>query len=111
MDRREELIARCEAVVNAPKGELPTPLIAHASDCALLLSALRGMQEWIPVVERLPERDTDVLVFAGWIDVATFEPKNKRIASQQWFSEPAGINPFFSITHWSALPKPPGGVE
>ena len=57
MTARENLIERIEAVFNPPKGHVPTPLIAHAADCALLLEALRAVPQWIPVSEWLPERE------------------------------------------------------
>ena len=109
MDRLEELIARCKAVVNAPKGELPTPLIAHASDCALLLAALQALKSpWVEVGERLPEVECEVMVYRP-------NARSKRtigiLTLRVIWQSPVSNFSMGEVTHWSALPKPPGGVE
>ena len=111
MDRLEELIARCRAVVNAPKGELPTPLIAHASDCALLLAALQALKSpWVEVSERLPKLHERVMILGKDPDGEPHHFLANWNGNKIGF---LGVNGFrhSDVTHWSALPKPPGGVE
>jgi hypothetical protein len=65
--------------------------------------------EWIPVTERLPEPDVDVLVFMpkqsdiqGGVYIA-------RLSSMEFlkgtFSTHFGFG--FEVTHWTPLPAPP----
>ena len=60
------------------------------------------LQGWIPVTERLPENDDDVLTFSkyelfpgGNIDVMCYYPR-----AQRWEIDR-------NITHWMPLPQPP----
>jgi len=62
---------------------------------------------WVKCSERLPDRDTEVLVFCGWIMSAIYQPAVKRRGNDVWYAEQAGINPVFHVTHWMPLPKPP----
>ena len=76
----------------------------------------QAAQQWIPVSERLPEKEnTRYLVMVGepygkysWPDVAVFMPVKRRKKAWKWYMEPAGINPIVAgITHWMPLPEPP----
>lgn len=78
------------------------------------------MSEWISVKDRLPEHDTDVLVFAegkyeGFIGLTVIAITH--IGNQKfWHDSPdrwEWVSPWqyfmtdYEITHWMSLPKPP----
>ncbi len=70
------------------------------SDCINAVPPVTpARKEWIPVSERLPEEDTDVLItngigiYVGWIDV----DRNK------WLTD---HNTMDSIVAWMPLPQP-----
>jgi len=73
------------------------------------ITALLDSGGWVKVDDGLPEKNTTVQVHCGWVDVATYEPKHKRIKSHAWYQEPAGINPNLTVTHWQPLPPLPKG--
>ena len=54
---------------------------------------------WIPVTERLPEKETPVIVTDG-VDVG------EGMLFKSWWYSPADIDTEH-ITHWMPLPKPP----
>ena len=64
-------------------------------------------EEWISILDKVPEKDTQVLCFygKGYVDVLEY-----------WYDE-AGHKVFFNppisnicdVTHWMRLPKPPKG--
>ena len=69
-------------------------------------------QKWIPVTERLPESQNDVLVVAFWhenwqtmIGWHSDFGKKWRVAKPHGEFEPGGV------THWMPLPEPPKEVE
>jgi len=57
---------------------------------------------WIPVSERLPERDTAVLVHTDMdgTHAASFD-------GEEWFCDYGGAWLFPNVTHWMPLPEPP----
>jgi hypothetical protein len=64
---------------------------------------------WIPVTERLPEPETDVLTFCcGNIDILTYR-YNRRGLACFMFRDDCGYwkETFGKITHWMPLPEPP----
>ena len=69
------------------------------------------MQKWISVKDRLPEKDSRVLVYFrsdknGGIDDCYFSGMRNRFVLYHTFEEvPDGI----TITHWMPLPEPPKG--
>ncbi len=75
-----------------------------------MLASIEKSGGWISVEERLPEKNTTCLVFCGWVDVATYEPKMKhpKRKNYSWFVEPAGINPNLNVIYWQPLPPLPG---
>jgi len=77
--------------------------------CDMALAHLEACEQepWFKCSERLPDRDTEVLVFCGWIMSAIYQPAVKRRGNDVWYAEQAGINPVFHVTHWMPLPKPP----
>ena len=65
------------------------------------LSKLKEQQRWIPVTERLPEDDDDVLIMSsGSISMGYYSVYNEYWADY--------INVYNSdVTHWMPLPEPP----
>lgn len=69
------------------------------------------VQEWIPVTERLPSDEKEVLVYYGFGDLRfmhmgiltyyCFDP------NPHWQHEGTGMK----ITHWMPLPQPPKGAD
>lgn len=82
------------------------PLLQQAADAIEELSKPR----WIPVTERLPENDQDVLVMVHWRDY----PENMMCYGRKyktrwylWNGELGELIKGFDITHWMPLPQPP----
>ena len=69
------------------------------------LSKLKEQQRWIPVTERLPEDDDDVLIMSsGSISMGYYSVYNEYWADY--------INVYNSdVTHWMPLPEPPKEEE
>lgn len=66
--------------------------------------------EWQPI-ETAPRVDGEyLLLWCGWPETGCAVDKPKR-GKRDWYSEPAGINPIFHVTHWMPLPPPPLGAE
>ena len=92
-----------------------TAAVQAVSDaCVLAVAALREQEErrWIPVTERFPETDYDVLVAASGNPVKNVRLENSlELASyskdEGWILEcwPEWENP--KITCWMPLPEPP----
>lgn len=65
--------------------------------------------KWIPVAERMPEKDVDVLVWNGchiWVsDFFTWHIGS--IGIDSWRKPQYSADP----THWMPLPEPPKEVE
>ena len=82
------------------------------------------VQEWIPVTERLPERDKEVLLIVhGWEDRLYYTGcLHRQEAERSWLT---GIESKASdwkiwgfsylrdpsVTHWMPMPQPPKEVE
>ena len=63
-----------------------------------------GKPKWIPVTEKLPEKDGSVLVYNGYgRGILWFEKGNgfNEIDDYGW------VRPVDSVTHWMPLPEPP----
>ena len=74
------------------------------NDAILLLKEQEG--HWIPVTERLPEDDTDILVYC--VDGEESRIVAVNYANGVWFD--CIFNTVMvvkNITHWMPLPKPP----
>ena len=70
------------------------------------------VQKWIPVTERLPEEDADVLCSRGnhigaLIDVYTYKGDGKWEDSYGYWN----YTDIEGITHWMPLPEPPAEVS
>lgn len=76
------------------------------------VAELEAAQQWIPVTERLPERQGNTALNARYLvlylgyyhDVIVFSPSNKK-----WLSGEEDKTEF--VTHWMPLPEPPKEVE
>lgn len=71
------------------------------------------IQRWIPVAERLPEPETDVLTFCfGNIDILTYR-YNRRGNLCFMFRDDCGYwkETFAEVSHWMPLPEEPKEVE
>ena len=117
MDVREKLIE----ILRKPifPHELVDPIGAVAD---YLLDSGVTVQEWIPVTERLPERDKEVLLIVhGWEDRLYYTGcLHRQEAERSWLT---GIESKASdwkiwgfsylrepiVTHWMPLPEPPKG--
>ena len=69
-----------------------------------------GKPKWIPVSERLPDKNDDVLCSRGnhigaLIDVYTYKGDDQWEDSYGYFSTAE----YEGITHWMPLPEPPKG--
>ena len=72
-----------------------------------LRSALEGKDEWISVLDKLPDDRTPVLVYAEyWSRFAFVAHLNHGLwTGEAILSEPA------NVTHWQPLPAPPRGLK
>lgn len=82
-----------------------------------------GTPKWIPVTERLPDKDGDYLIFknspyGGWCEVAGFAKDGGKVdeydlggCENVWYDYDSeyGYIGFDSVTHWMPLPEPPEG--
>lgn len=107
MDIREKLV---ELMIEAKKADTEdAPFSEFLAD--FMIAHGVTIQQWIPVSERLPSDERDVLVYYGFGDLrfmhmATlsyycFDP------NPHWQHEGTGMK----ITHWMPLPTPPKGVS
>ena len=61
------------------------------------------MSNWIPVSERLPERDEYVLVTTEWGDITIGE----RLSNNDWYIHEGATNADIDdILAWMSLPEP-----
>ena len=126
MDVREKLI---ELLCNLPTPEFVIgtrragkKLITAGFIADHLIANGVTVQEWIPVTERLPERDKEVLLIVhGWEDRLYYTGcLHRQEAERSWMT---GIESKASdwkiwgfsylrepiVTHWMPLPNPPKG--
>ena len=120
MDVREKLVELLEnhcAVIGEDHCKASQSGECTPRDCAICLASdliAKGVtvQEWIPVTERLPEPETDVIAFVGgYIEILSYSyDRRGNLAfmymddSGRWHER---IRP--SVTHWQPLPQPPKG--
>lgn len=82
----------------------------------------KNVGEWIPVTERLPDKDGDYLVFKrfsrhAWSDVVSFAKDGRKVSEctfgKKWpnvwyyYDSEWGYIRTDSVTHWMPLPEPP----
>jgi hypothetical protein len=58
--------------------------------------------KWIPVAERLPEKEGIIVVLGNPCEVWTFN-------GDYWEDECGWLQEFKDVTHWMPLPQPPKG--
>ena len=63
--------------------------------------------KWIPVTERLPEDDSDVLAYLRIGEESRIYPAN--YAKGMWFDCLFNTPATDTTTHWMPLPEPPKG--
>lgn len=91
MNDREKLIEMLESIGHAQR-LYPDLYVDMLIDNGVVV------QRWIPVTERLPEDEAEVLV----CHKNGFVTDNARFGTHWWFADDQ--NP---ITHWMPLPEPP----
>ncbi len=104
-------IARLKAAITPgldPLGQGYTALV-ESLDVAVVLGELERLQEtarWIPVAERLPEKEGKYLVCCPSLDPGNpplmcvwFDPDYGWYSTEMWAK---------AVTHWMPLPEPPG---
>ena len=70
------------------------------------LERLQSEARWIPVSERLPETEVDVLVaLKGYVDHGYYDGTEWRSNTQLDYSETP--ERLWDVTHWMPLPTPP----
>jgi hypothetical protein len=74
----------------------------------VVISNSETTTKWIPVTERLPEEDKDVLAFCYWHE--SWQVQVCHLSSNwngQWYTSVAGQ--WVIVSHWQYLPQPPKG--
>ena len=95
---REKLIELLEVDVSGSDGYEPELIADH------LIANGVTVQKWIPVTERLPEKDTYTLVTTDGIVISAYWHNDRFYG----FSA-KGIATVGGVTHWMPLPQPPKG--
>jgi hypothetical protein len=75
--------------------------VKRFESCADEIQQLRDESRWIPVSERLPDEDTECLVWvtyngSGHVDQSAYCNYGFDVAQ-----------PWLEVTHWMPLPEPP----
>lgn len=119
MDVMEKMV---ELLTNSPQLDVLDWTTGWEEAANYLISHGVTVQEWIPVTERLPERDKEVLLIVhGWEDRLYYTGcLHRQEAERSWLT---GIESKASdwkiwgfsylrepiVTHWMPLPEPPKG--
>ncbi len=80
-------------------------------DCGFRFSTVEisvneyATQKWIPVTERLPKNDSDVLAYLRIGEIGRIYPAN--YANGMWFDCTFNTPATDTTTHWMPLPEPP----
>lgn len=83
----------------------PDPVDLHIAELEARIAELEAKQRWIPVSERLPEVEVNVLA-------AVYDASNSSVSMQilkhhgegKWFFWDTC---YYVVTHWMPLPEPP----
>lgn len=109
MNDREKLIALIENAKRAMKSENLSCNIARNGFVAdFLIANGVTIQRWIPVDERLPEKQVDVVALSNKNGGYMFAGYRGYI-SGEWMEN--GAMHIGDVTHWMPLPQPPKEVE
>ena len=100
MNKRENLIEVLETIPH-PQRLYPDLYVDH------LIANGVTIQKWIPVTERLPEDDSDVLAYLRIGEEGRIYPAN--YAKGMWFDCIFNAPATDTTTHWMPLPEPPKG--
>lgn len=119
MDVMEKMV---ELLTNSPQLDVLDWTTGWEEAANYLIAHGVTVQEWIPVTERLPERDKEVLLIVhGWEDRLYYTGcLHRQEAERSWLT---GIESKASdwkiwgfsylrepiVTHWMPLPEPPKG--
>lgn len=69
--------------------------------------AFNRAQQWIPVTERLPDTDKDVLVYATTKFIGGFKIAIDKLEEGEQHPIWLYTHGWFEVTHWMPLPEPP----
>ena len=111
LERQKLIELVTAALCNQSAEEVADHLIANG----VVISKMETptMQKWIPVTERLPDKDGSYLVLnkRKYIFDAKYESIYKSFGDWHEFVDGAGDEwiTFGEITHWMPLPEPPKG--
>ena len=94
---RKGLRARGDDRLDYSFGDVADHLIAHGVT----------VQEWIPVTERLPEDDSDVLAYSRIGEESRIYPAC--YSNGVWFDCVFNAPATDTTTHWMPMPNPPKG--
>jgi hypothetical protein len=93
------------SAASSPAGFIFNPTVA-AANMRAAVHFIAQLPVWIPVGERLPERNEVVCVLCGaTVTVGSYSPM-----MHDWWavvSPAAGMEPTRSVSHWMPLPEPP----
>ena len=93
---REKLIELLDIIIQPGEktlGDIADHLIANGVT----------VQKWIPVSERLPEKDGDYLIYV------TVPFSGSKFMTVMHYEKDASISIWQDTTHWQPLPEPPKG--
>ena len=109
MGMREKLIELLEQAEGQTNNDVPS--LEQMAD--YLLDNGVTVQNWIPVTERLPEREKDVLVYDVDNDEMHVWAFFCDADGDGWVDAAGDMRPWLDATHWMPLPKTPedGGAE
>ena len=110
MDIREKLV---ELMIEAKKADTEyAPFSEFLAD--FMIDHGVTVQEWIPVSERLPEKNRSALVYfdSGNMAVGYWYDKDECISFWQIWTDDGWVSDAdCEPTHWMPLPQPPKGVS
>lgn len=126
MDVREKLVELVKrAITDWEHGDVSEIIADHLLSNGVTVQGDKDINvpsKWIPVTERLPDKDSDYLVFkrfAGnaWCDVVSFAKDGRKVGEcafgEKWqnvwyyYDSEWGYIRTDAVTHWMPLSQPP----